>query len=968
MRIMSLHEALDRARTAFRIGDHELVERLLTRIIAERPDFHPAYNMLGIMHLRQGSHAKARTWLEQAIKVKQDYTEAHNNLGIVYREIGYYEEALAEFRRALALGLERADLHFNLGNVYKQLEEYPTALTEYRKAVSLDPTFTPAYNNLGTVLERMGRLDEAAAAYRQGLQTDPNQPRLHYNLGVILDRLGESEEARTEFEAAVRAQPGWIDALNNLGVVCQKLGRHAEAEKRLREVLRVDANSIQARNNLGVVYREMGRLDEATALFREAVRIDPAYTTAGFNLGGVLEESGFVSEALQEYERLARQNPKDAEARFRIGVALQSLDRVNEAIARFEEARRLRADHVPTLRALGAAYRAKGDAVHAAEAFGRLAQIDPTNADHHYDLALLYRDQEQLEAAEAETKEFLAQNPDHVGANLLLGDVYLRQKRFRHAAQVFAEVLERDPTNAAAHTMLATAARALGDPGQAIESIERLLTIQGTSDDAGSLRDMPATLDRYEEAVADYEQRYRSEWSRSLRALRERGLESTGLDEGAEPGPEAGIGLEGLEEEAVPIINIGGLEPTMAIEEDEEDLSLSAERASREAADQHGEDISDERPPSLMNLLHGQELYEENPAWKDFQGLPEAGAGGAGGPGARSPQQRPQQQPSPQPQYPPQSYPPQAYRPLPQQPRPAQPPPQSPPPAAPVQPYPEVTPYQPETAPEPAVEPARQEDTGQEDTENEDGREAGGDVKEAAEVALEESPEDIWEGEPPAEAPAAALEETDGAAQPAAAANAEEAQEPAESQEPERPEKPQEKPGEGAKASSDLRKELQDYLAKVKNKLDDDRRSEEREQEPDKLKAPALLDYLGKLANHLPNGVRSRFQESDERLRMEVLKSKLFGRRGLWKRAATVDPAGLKAGQVRLSPRKIADTFSYMKGLATYIRDGGLRRNMEMKLDTLLGKLRATRGEGLRAKGSRVAKSGAPGAEGPRNG
>ena len=34
--------------------------------------------------------------------------------------------------------------------------------------------------------------------------------------------------------------------------------------------------------------------------------------------------------------------------------------------------------------------------------------------------------------------------------------------------------------------------------------------------------------------------------------------------------------------------------------------------------------IDDERPPDLVNLLHDQELYEENPAWKPFQPIPRA--------------------------------------------------------------------------------------------------------------------------------------------------------------------------------------------------------------------------------------------------------------------------------------------------------------------------------------------------------
>ena len=122
------------------------------RIIAERPDFHPAHNLLGIVHQRKGDYEKARDCLCAAIEVKEDYAEAHNNLGIVYKEIGQNDQAVTEFQRALSLGVERADVHYNLGNVYKQIGQYPTAVAELRKAIQEDSSFAPAYNSLTTVI------------------------------------------------------------------------------------------------------------------------------------------------------------------------------------------------------------------------------------------------------------------------------------------------------------------------------------------------------------------------------------------------------------------------------------------------------------------------------------------------------------------------------------------------------------------------------------------------------------------------------------------------------------------------------------------------------------------------------------------------------------------------------------------------------------------------------------------------
>jgi len=249
------------------------------------------------------------------------------------------------------------------------------------------------------------------------------------------------------------------------------------------------------------------------------------------------------------------------------------------------------------------------------------------------------------------------------------------------------------------------------------------------------------------------------------------------------------------------------------------------------------------------------------------------------------------------------------------------------------EPPPQTSPY-PQAPQEPAAGPpmAPPEAQAPEAGEAEPG--AAEPTEETPAVELEETSEDIWQGEEPApEQPVA----PEGAA-PEDEAGQKAAEEPAGPEDGTAAEE-NEEPAE-EKTAGDTRQELKDYLAKVKDKLEKDRRDAERAKAPEKLKAPGLLDYLGKLADHLPNGVKSRFQESDERLRMEVLKSKLFGRRGLRKKATTREPAGAPAAPVGLTRKKITDTFGYMKGLATFIRDGGMRKNMMGKLDKLLGKLR----------------------------
>ncbi len=77
--------------------------------------------------------------------------------------------------------------------------------------------------------------------------------------------------------------------------------------------------------------------------------------------------------------------------------------------------------------------------------------------------------------------------------------------------------------------------------------------------------------------------------------------------------------FEPLEEDSVPIINVGGLEPVFAVREVDEELQLEEVE---ESIPEDAVSIEDERPPNLVNLLKDQELYEENPALQMFEPPP----------------------------------------------------------------------------------------------------------------------------------------------------------------------------------------------------------------------------------------------------------------------------------------------------------------------------------------------------------
>jgi hypothetical protein len=112
----------------------------------------------------------------------------------------------------------------------------------------------------------------------------------------------------------------------------------------------------------------------------------------------------------------------------------------------------------------------------------------------------------------------------------------------------------------------------------------------------------------------------------------------------------------------------------------------------------------------------------------------------------------------------------------------------------------------------------------------------------------------------------------------------------------------------------------------------------------------SLVNYLEELTEYLPEKRKSSFLHSDARLKIEYIKSKLQGRSGIknqieskftrpvegavqGKGDTEVDGSSLDAG-------KIAETFDFMKNLASYHPDKTLGTMLQSKLNAVLHKIR----------------------------
>jgi hypothetical protein len=540
------------------------------------------------------------------------------------------------------------------------------------------------------------------------------------------------------------------------------------------------------------------------------------------------------------------------------------------------------------------------------------------------------------------------------------------------------------------------------------------MALEGTSADPADIDNLRDTLQEYEAAVAEYEPRFRDEWESNRNRLRELGAGSgaAGFDTAGQDVGEADIDslmldeMPRLEEDAVPIINIGGAEPVLRIEEEEEELDLAELEEKKPPPEDKTVEIEDQRAPSLLNLLKDQDLYDENPNWKGFQlppafqdrgapgaasphaGPPPAAEAAAAGSAAEAPAAeapaaeapaagfarpageevlaealrdsvqaqremiselaqelkdasrqllaRSQVMPIPMPTPPMMPAAPQPLVPT--------PPPINPPPINPPLEASELPRFagEAESLETPLPRQAEEEvfDTAL-------GPEAAGapGAEEVPEAVAEEVPEEAPE-EAAEEAPEEAAEEApEEAAQPAEEISVEEepgGEEPGEVRLEEEAEQlwPEIPAAEGPGQEEPAAEPGGEIMEREPVPAAGPSPEEPAPAEPTIPKSSAdLLEYLSSLTEYLPEPKKADYLSSDQRLKMEYLRSRLAGKPGVKQKIEKKFPPHTGAAANAVTAQNIAATFSFIKTLASFHPDGTLGSILKQKIDSVLQKI-----------------------------
>lgn len=208
---------------------------------------------------------------------------------------------------------------------------------------------------------------------------------------------------------------------------------------------------------------------------------------AYLQLGILKGESGDIAGAAESFQAAIRSDPTLAEAHYNLGVTMIAGSPSNpdwsDAIPQFQDALRLRPKYPEAMKMLGVSLLQLGNAPKAIDQFKAALQLDNKSAETHFNLAKALSVMGDNDEAHAEYLTALKLKGTYPEADIALGNISFKERKFGPAAGYFKSALLANPDLQDAHYGLAKTLQAEGDKADAdVEFKEAQGLIQRQSD------------------------------------------------------------------------------------------------------------------------------------------------------------------------------------------------------------------------------------------------------------------------------------------------------------------------------------------------------------------------------------------------------------------------------------------------------------------------------------------------------
>lgn len=272
----------------------------------------------------------------------------------------------------------------------------------------------------GKSAELEEKYEEALEAYEKALVCDENGAYIHQKLATLLLNMGKKEQAIVQLEQMIAAEPDNIEYRILLGNAYEYIDRRDRARKVYEKILEMAPEDEQTLMLLGALYAREREYTKAKEILERLVKVDAKSYVGHSYLAKLYRELRFYDQALASYEKALSLN-------WSTMLALETAD-LYEYRHRYEDA-------------IGI--------------YRRLLEENENNAKIRGRLVQLYLEIDDVGRALAELEELRNYSEDTTLIDMAIGRLYLDEKMYGKAIGLFENMLEEDPDQEMARSLLA---------------------------------------------------------------------------------------------------------------------------------------------------------------------------------------------------------------------------------------------------------------------------------------------------------------------------------------------------------------------------------------------------------------------------------------------------------------------------------------------------------------------------------
>jgi tetratricopeptide (TPR) repeat protein len=265
------------ATAALERGDVEMARRHFEVILADAPEFAPAWDGLGNCYEAEDDLKKAGDCFRKAMRLDRHGWRSRYNWGVALHRAGEVDKACRWLSEAAKLAPQERRIHQRLGLCYSDLGDYEEALRCYRRALEQPErgvTDAELYVEIGNVERDRGELEAADKAYERACLFSPNDPLVYYNWAVVAARQGDPDGAERLAVRAHALDPRSTRHLLLLINLAMDAGRWEAAEKRIADLQGLPDTDRLVYALRAELARRTGNPARARALVLETLRMD----------------------------------------------------------------------------------------------------------------------------------------------------------------------------------------------------------------------------------------------------------------------------------------------------------------------------------------------------------------------------------------------------------------------------------------------------------------------------------------------------------------------------------------------------------------------------------------------------------------------------------------------------------------------------------------------------------------------